>query len=123
SPNAATVAQGANATFAVQTATSAGAASALTLSVIAPAGVTASVSPTAVSAGQSATLTVNAGSSALRTGSQVVVRADAANGSTHSAALLLTVSGAAGNDFTISAAPASLGIAPGGSGTSTINTA
>lgn len=94
SPNAATQAAGATGTYTVKTATTAGAASALTLSVAAPAGVTASVSPTSLTSGGTATLTVTG--SAAGSGLQVVVRADPASGRTHTASLLLTVGGTTG---------------------------
>ncbi len=99
SPNAASLAVGGSGTFTVQTATTAGAAETLTLSVTAPAGVTASISPTSIASGSTATLTVNAASAAANV--QVIVRADGAAG-THTASLLLNVTGTGGgNDFSI----------------------
>ena len=97
SPNAAMVALNAPSTFTVQTATSAGSAQMLTLSAVAPSGVTATVSPTTIMSGATATLTVTAKSPSAQTGLQVVVRADATSGSTvqtHTAALLLSTDAA-----------------------------
>jgi hypothetical protein len=77
-------------TFTVKTGTTAGQAQNLTLSVTAPAGVTATISPTQVTSGASATLTVKASSAAAA--AQVIVRADGTTGSapqSHTAALLV----------------------------------
>jgi hypothetical protein len=122
-PNGASIANGATTTVAVKTATVAGAAQALTLSATAPAGITVSVSPTTVTSGSSATLTITASSPAATSGLQVVVRADPASGRPHTAALLLAVTAAAGNDFSLSASPASASVAPGGSASFDISTA
>ena len=121
SPNSATVASGAQATFTVQTATTAGAAQPLALSVSAPAGLTATLSAASVTSGGSATLTVSA-SGAARNGQQIIVRADGVT--THTAALLVNVSGVSGgNDFSLAASPAALTVAQGGSGSASIATA
>jgi hypothetical protein len=74
----------------VHTATVAGAAQTLTLSLVAPHGVTATLSPTQLTSGQSATLTYSA-TSALSAG-QIIVRVTGTTGSAtqvHSAALLV----------------------------------
>ena len=105
SPNAAMIALGASSTFTVQTATSVGSAQSLTLSVAAPAGLTATVTPTTIMSGATATLTVTAANGAAPGGMQVVVRADATAGSTvqtHTAALLVSTN----------ATPSDLGAAP-----------
>ncbi|HEY2746125.1 MAG TPA: hypothetical protein VGL86_15925 [Polyangia bacterium] len=97
SPNVATVALSATTTFTVKSATSVGSPQMLTLSVTAPAGVTATVSPTTITSGATAALTVTVTSAAPPTGLQIVVRADAGAGSavqTHTAALLLTTTAA-----------------------------
>ncbi len=119
SPNTATLSTGVAHTFAIQTATTAGAAESLTLTVTAPSGITASISPATITSGQSATLTVTA--SSAQAAAQVVVRADGLH--THTAAALVTATGAAGNDFSINASPSTLTLATGGSGTSAIGTA
>jgi hypothetical protein len=93
SPNVATVSLNAAKTFSVKTASVAGTAQMLTLSVTAPMGITATVSPTTLTAGATAAVTVTATNPAATSGLQVVVRADAAAGSTmqtHTAALLLS---------------------------------
>ena len=122
SPNTATLAQGGSATFTVQTATVAGASESLTLSATAPAGVTATVSPSTVTSGSSATLTVTAASAGAASALQVTVQAAGAAG-THSASLLLAITGAAGNDFSLSATPSSATAAPGGTALFTVSTA
>src|SRR5437764_876342 len=60
SPNVATVALNSALNITVKTATSVGAAQTLTLSVIAPTGVTATVSPTTIMSGGTAALTITA---------------------------------------------------------------
>jgi hypothetical protein len=86
----ATLAAGGQITSTVRTATVRGTAQTLTLSVTAPAGVTATISPTQVTSGATATLTVSASSAV--TAAQVIVSAAGTTGSaaqTHTASLLL----------------------------------
>jgi hypothetical protein len=86
----ANVAVGASTSAVVHTATVAGAAQTLQLALVAPPGVTATLSPTHVTSGQSATLTFSA-ASALSAG-QIIVRVTGTTGSAtqvHSAALLI----------------------------------
>lgn len=86
----ATVAAGGQVTSTISTATTAGTAQTLTLTVTAPPGVTATVSPTSVTSGTTAELTVSASSAV--SAAQVVVSATGTTGSavqTHTAALLL----------------------------------
>jgi hypothetical protein len=81
---------GASNSAVIHTATSAGATQTLALSLVAPPGVTATLSPTQVTSGQSATLTFSAASK-LSAG-QIIVRATGTTGSAtqvHSAALLV----------------------------------
>ncbi|HEY2515728.1 MAG TPA: hypothetical protein VGI39_32890 [Polyangiaceae bacterium] len=106
SPNTAPVSGG---TFTVQTATTAGAAETLALAVSAPAGVTATVNPASVQSGQTATLTV---SGTPTSGSQVIVTAIGSGGA-HTAALLLTGSAVATNDFSLAISPSSQTVASG----------
>jgi len=90
--NAATITAGVTSTFTVQTANTAGTAQPLTLSVTAPAGVTAQLTQTQVTSGQSTTLSITAPTKASAL--QVVVRADGTTGTaaqSHTAAILLTV--------------------------------
>ncbi|HUJ28073.1 MAG TPA: Ig-like domain-containing protein [Myxococcales bacterium] len=100
SPNSATLATGASGTYTVKTATTAGSAQSLALSVAAPAGISASVSPSSITSGGTATLTVTAGSPSASKGLQIVVRADPASGRPHTASLLLTVGGTTGGGLT-----------------------
>jgi hypothetical protein len=86
----ATLAAGGQITSTVRTATTKGTAQTLTLSVTAPAGITATISPTQVTSGGTATLTVSASSAV--TAAQVIVSAVGTTGSaaqTHTASLLL----------------------------------
>jgi hypothetical protein len=97
SPNVAAVALNAPSNFTVQTATTVRSPQTLTLSAMAPPGVTATVSPTTITSGGIAALTVTATNPSASTGLQVVVRADATAGSavqTHTAALLLSITSA-----------------------------
>lgn len=85
-----TVAAGGQITATVSTATTAGTAQTLTLTVSAPPGVTATVSPAQVTSGTTATLTVTASSAV--SAAQVVVSATGTTGTAaqvHTAALLL----------------------------------
>jgi hypothetical protein len=86
--SSATLAAGGQITSTVRTATVRGTAQTLTLSVTAPAGVTATISPAQVTSGGTATLTVSASSAV--TAAQVVVSAAGTTGSaaqTHTASL------------------------------------
>jgi hypothetical protein len=118
--NTGNVAAGVNTAFTISTATVAGAAEALALTVAAPAGVSATISPASITSGQTATLTVNAPASA--TPLQLVLRADGAAG-THTAALLLRTTGAVANDFSLTASPASVTAAPGATASFSVATA
>ena len=91
--NAGQVSRGVASSFAVNTSTTAGAAQALTLSVHAPAGVAAILGATSLNSGQSTTVTINATTPATSTGLQVVVTATTGSGWTHTASLLLSVTG------------------------------
>ena len=113
-PNSASLASGGTQTFTVSTATVAGAAQALSLSVSAPAGITASVSPASVTSGGSATLTVTAASPSTSR-LQVVVRADPASGRPHTAALLLNIGGTTTGGLTTQITSPSDGAAVSGS--------
>jgi hypothetical protein len=89
---AANLAVGVRTTFTLQTSVVAGVAQPLTLSVVAPAGVTAELSQTRVNAGASVVVTVTASTPAAA--AQVVVRAEGTTGAapqSHTAALLLNV--------------------------------
>jgi len=88
--NALSVAVGATATAQVTTQAVKGGGQALKLSVVAPAGVTATISPTQITSGGTATVTVKATSAASAV--QVIVHADGTTGTaaqTHTAALLV----------------------------------
>jgi len=124
SPSSLSILQGGSATSAITT-TAVGGAGTVNLSVtISPsaAGVTASVSPASVIAGGSATLTV-AASSGATVGSYTVTVKGQEGPVVHSTAVAVTVSPATvAPDFSISAAPASLTVVQGASGTSQVMT-
>ena len=124
SPTSVSVTQGGAGSSTISTTVSGGFNSALSLSASGlPSGVGASFSPTSISApgSGSSTLTLTATSSAT-TGTSTVTITATGGGVTHSVNIALTVSAVANPDFSISAAPASISIAQGGSGSSTIST-
>ncbi|HEV8491065.1 MAG TPA: hypothetical protein VGR76_02295 [Candidatus Angelobacter sp.] len=124
SPTTVSVAQGGTKTTTVSTTVSGGFNSAVSLSASGlPAGVTASFSPTSIAApgSGSSTLTFTASSTATTGTSTVTINASG-GGVSHSTTVSLTVSTTATPDFAISASPASLSVAAGSSGTSTIST-
>lgn len=91
SPTQLTLSPGAQSQLQVNTLTSAGIAQALTLTVTAPAGVTATLGSSA-SSGDKPMLTLSAGANVSVKDGQVVVSAVSADGIRHSAAVLLQVS-------------------------------
>src|SRR5205085_1523441 len=103
-PNTASLAVGASGTFTVQTATVAGQAQSLALSVTAqsvslsasgqPAGVTVTFSPASITAGASSTLTISASASAAP-GTASITVTGAGVSATHTAAIALTITGGA----------------------------
>jgi hypothetical protein len=124
SPTTVSVAQGGTKTTTVSTTVSGGFNSAVSLSASGlPAGVTASFSPTSIAApgSGSSTLTFTASSTATTGTSTVTINASG-GGVSHSTTVSLTVSATAAPDFAVSASPASLSVAAGSSGTSTVST-
>jgi hypothetical protein len=125
SPTTVSVAQGGTKTTTVSTTVSGGFNSAVSLSASGlPAGVTASFSPASIAApgSGSSTLTFTASSTATTGTSTVTINASG-GGVSHSTTVSLTVSATATPDFAVSASPASVSVAAGSSGTSTISTA
>jgi hypothetical protein len=86
-----------------------------------PSGASASFSPASVTAGGASTLTVNAGTAAP--GTYLLTVTGASGSITHGIGVTLVVTPPVPPDFSISASPASLSIARGGSATSIISTA
>jgi hypothetical protein len=116
----ASAAQGGSGNSTIATAVTSGSAQTVSLSIGAlPNGVSASFNPASVTAGNSSTLTLSAVFSATPGTYTVTVTGTSAS-ATHSTNLTLTVTS---SDFTISANPASIAVAQGSSGKSTINTA
>jgi hypothetical protein len=122
SPSSVTVTQGGNGTSTINTAITSGSAQSVSLSATGqPSGVTAAFSPASVNSGNSSTMTVSAGS--LTTpGTYTITVTGTGSTAMHSTSVSLTVNPAPPSDFSISASPASLTIAQGSNGTSTIST-
>jgi uncharacterized membrane protein len=124
SPASLSVVQGSSVTSTISTAVSGGFNAAVSLSASGlPSGVTASFSPSSIAApgSGSSTLTLTASSTAT-TGSATVTVTATGGGATHTATITLSVTSAATPDFAVSASPASVSIAQGASGSSTIST-
>jgi uncharacterized membrane protein len=120
-PTSVSAVQLASTTSTISTAVTTGCAQSVSLSASGlPAGAGASFNPTSVTTGGSSTMTVTT-SCATAPGSYTIT-VTGTGSTTHSTTVALTVTGAT-NDFSISANPASLSIAQGGSDTSTISTA
>jgi uncharacterized membrane protein len=114
--------QGGSGTSTVNTTVTSGSAQNIQLTASGvPSGTTANFSPNPVLAGQSSTLTFSPTATAATTSYAVTVSGiETGSNATHSTPLTYTVTA---SDFSISAAPTSLTIGQGSSGTSTISTA
>ncbi len=125
SPSSLTVTQGSNgtSTITIGSLNSFNAATTLTASGL-PSGVTATFSTNPVTppanGNATSTLTLTASSTAT-TGAATVTITGTSGSTTHTTPLALTVNAAAQPNFTIGASPASLTIAQGGNGTSTVS--
>ena len=109
-------------TVAISTALVSGVSQTVTLTVSgAPSGATASLSPISVTSGGISTLTVNSGTAAP--GNYTLTIKGTAPSGTHSTTVALKVTSTVSNDFSISANPTSLSLAPAKSGTVAISTA
>jgi len=120
SPTSVPVAQGSHGASTITAAVSGGFSSAIALSASGlPTGVTAGLSPASIAApgSGSSTLTLTAASSASP-GTYTVTVTGTGGGVSHTATVTLTVTG-----FTIAASPATVSVAQGAKGTSTITTA
>ncbi len=122
-PATVSVARGASATTTISTVVTNGAAQSVSFSARGlPSGVSASFTPTAVTAGASATLKLSASGSAA-VGSQTITVTGTGTSASHSTAVSVTVSSVATDDFSISASPSSVSMAPGGTAATTVSTA
>jgi uncharacterized membrane protein len=123
-PAALSVTQGSSGSSTISTTVSGGFNSAVSLSASGlPTGVTASFSPASIAAPGSGSSTLTFTASGTATTGTVNVTVTASGGSaTHTTVIALTVNSAATPDFTVSAAPASVSVTQGGSGSSTIST-
>jgi len=86
-----------------------------------PTGVTAGFVPGSIAAGNSSQLTFTVGAS-VAAGSYPITVKGTALSATHTTTVTLNVTAAALNDFSIGANPATVSLAPGGSGSSTVST-
>ena len=115
-PASLSLAQGAAGSSTISTAVTSGSAATVSLSVSGtPSGATATLNPTSVTAGGTAALNVSAGTAAA--GSYTLTVTGTEGAATHSTTVSLAI-----DDFSISASPASLTLAPNTAGTSTIST-
>jgi glucose/arabinose dehydrogenase/regulation of enolase protein 1 (concanavalin A-like superfamily) len=87
-----------------------------------PSGVTAGFSPTSVTAGSSSALTLTVAGSVAPGSYPIIVKGTAAS-ATHTTSVTLNVSAATTNDFSIGAAPATVPVVSGTSGSTSISTA
>jgi cardiolipin synthase len=125
SPTSVTVAPGGSGKSTITAAISGGFSSAIALSAGGlPSGVTASFSPASIPApgSGSSTLTLSAGSSTAAGGYTITITGTG-GGLTETASITLTVTSSGTPGFALSASPASLTVAPGSSGTSSITAA
>ncbi|HET6209057.1 MAG TPA: hypothetical protein VFD94_01665, partial [Jatrophihabitans sp.] len=122
-PSSVSVTAGQSGPSTISTAVTSGNAQSIALSVGGlPSGVTASFNPASVPAGGSSVLTIVVGS-AVAAGSYPLTVTGTGASATHAAALSLTVNAVVVDDFSIGAAPSSVSVTAGQSGSSTINTA
>ena len=120
-PTTVTVTAGQSGTSTISTAITSGAAQSVTLSASGlPSGATASFNPSTINSGQSSTLTITT-TGATPVGTVTVTVTGTGASATHSTTVSLTVN--APDDFSISAAPTTVTVTAGQSGTSTISTA
>src|SRR6478609_6738806 len=124
SPTSLSVTQGSSGASTISTTVSGGFNSAVSLSASGlPAGVTASFSPASIAAPGSGSSTLTFTASSTATTGTVNVTVTATGGTvTHTTTIGLTINSAATPDFAVSAAPASLSVTQGTSGSSTVST-
>ena len=124
SPASLSVTQGSSGTASVSTTVSGGFNAAVSLSVSGlPTGVTASFNPTSIAAPGSGSSTVTfTASSTATTGTSNLSLTATGGGVSHTTVISLTINAPATPDFTLAASPASLSVAQGSSGTTTLST-
>ncbi len=119
-PSSLSVLQGSSGSTSINTTVVSGSAQSIALSASgAPSGVTASFSPVSVTAGSSSTLSLTVGAATVP-GTYTVTVTGTAGSVIHSTSVALTVTPA--DDFGMSAAPSSLSVLQGSSGSTSINT-
>jgi len=119
-PNSVPVVQGTSGTTSIVTALVTGTTDTISLSVTAPAGLTATLSPSSVTTGGTSTLTVTA-SPTVTPGANSVTVTGADGATTHSVTVSVSVI-SANSDFSISANPNPISVVQGAGGTSTVDT-
>ncbi len=121
SPTSVTVAQGSSGNSTITSTVTGGFDSAISLSASGqPSGVTVSFSPSSITGAGTSTMTMTVAASTTP-GTYAITVSGTSGSTTETTTVSLTVSGTTPN-FTISASPASLSVAWGSSGTSTITT-
>jgi hypothetical protein len=121
-PTAVSVQQGQSGGTTIDTAVTAGAAQAVSLSASGqPAGATVSFNPASVTAGGSSTMTIDVGTGTL-TGPYTITVTGTGASATHTTTVALTVT-APSDDFSIAANPTAVSIEQGQGGGTTIDTA
>jgi hypothetical protein len=120
-PTSVSVMPGASGTATITTAVTNGVAQNVGLTATGmPSGATAAFGPPNITAGNTSTLTLTAGA-ATPAGTYTITITGASPMATHTATVSFTVQAA--NDFTIAVDPATVTVAPGASGTTTVTTA
>ena len=125
SPSSVSVVQGSNGSSTITTAVSGGFDAAIALTASGqPTGVTVTFNPTSIAApGSGSSAMSMAVASTTATGTYTITVAGTGGGITQKTTVALTVTGAAGADFSISASPTAISVVRGESGSSTITTA
>ena len=123
SPSTQSVVQGSSTTYTVSTQATSGPAGTVSLSVSGlAAGATGTFNPASVTAGGSSVLTIAATSTAATGTFTLSIAGQYTSGTTHSAAVSLTVSAPVADDFAISASPSTQSVVQGSSTTYGVDT-
>ena len=123
SPPAQSVVQGASATYTVSTSVVSGTAQPVSLSVGGlPSGASGSFSPASVNAGGSSVLTIATTTTAATGTFALAITGQYASGTTHSAAVNLTITAPVIDDFAIGATPSTQSVVQGSSTTYSVTT-
>lgn len=120
SPNSVSVAQGASGTSTITSSVTGGFSGTIALTASGqPSGVTVSFNPTSITGAGTSSMTMAVGST-VTPGTYTITVKGTSGATTETTTVSLTVTGTGGGSFTISAKPASISAAPGGSAASKI---